>query len=427
MNIVPLIKKDIKLYSKSKGAVILTFLVPMLITLIFGAIFGGFGGQSAMSNIKVLLVDEDKSVTSQKLINLLDSLEAISIATKFKSEEDFVPFDVQTMDDWIKKGNRKLGIVIPAGFENSMKKGKKVVVEIHYDPKFAVEYSMVNGLLQKTIMENFPQIIFGGLMNKADEYLGEKKGSEFQKNIDGVIRKYFPIPENRESVFDMNNADFKMTNNPLEVTSVKLLGEEKENEWFAQYVAGMAVMFLLFSVTRAGASLLEEKHNGTINRLLVAPISKKEILTAKMIYISLHGFVQLLVLFLFGWLVFGLNIFKNVPALLTMIIVTALAASALGIFIASVCRNLHQVSSLSTLLILGMSALGGSMVPTFLMPTYIQFIGKFTFNYWAMKGFTDIFWRDFGLGEILPSIIILAAVAIVFSSVAIKLFRKRLV
>ncbi|OQX70461.1 MAG: hypothetical protein B6D62_04995, partial [Candidatus Cloacimonas sp. 4484_275] len=119
--------------------------------------------------------------------------------------------------------------------------------------------------------------------------------------------------------------------------------------------------------------------------------------------------------------------FKNVPALLTMIIVTALAASALGIFIASVCRNLHQVSSLSTLLILGMSALGGSMVPTFLMPTYIQFIGKFTFNYWAMKGFTDIFWRDFGLGEILPSIIILAAVAIVFSSVAIKLFRKRLV
>jgi ABC-2 type transport system permease protein len=73
-----------------------------------------------------------------------------------------------------------------------------------------------------------------------------------------------------------------------------------------------------------------------------------------------------------------------------------------------------------------MSALGGSMIPTFLMPNYIRAIGKFTLNYWAMKGLTDIFWRNFHLAEIYPSVLILAGIALIFSFIAIRLFNKKM-
>jgi ABC-2 type transport system permease protein len=145
-----------------------------------------------------------------------------------------------------------------------------------------------------------------------------------------------------------------------------------------------------------------------------------------MLHTTLYGFSQLIVLFIFGWLVFQLNIFKDVPALLMMIVATALACSSLGIFIAAICKNQQQVDSLSTLLILGMSALGGSMFPTIIMPQYIQTIGKFTLNYWAMKGITDIFWYNKTLSDIYPSVLVLFAITIVFASIAIKIFNKKL-
>ncbi len=426
MNMIPLIKKDFRLFLKSKSAVALTYLVPMILILIFGAVFGGFGKSEGINDIKVLLVDDDKTGFSSKFHSLLDSLEEITIHTKHKVNDENILFDVQTMDEWIQAGKRKLGIYIPSGFEQKINDGEKIPLEIHYDPKFNIEYSIINGVIQKTIMENFPQIIFGGMMNKVNNFLGNEKGEHFQDDIDNVVRRYFPIPEKQEDIFAPESSNFQMMENPIELESVQLLGKEEENVMFVQYVAGMAVMFLLFSVTYGGATLLNEKHNGTINRLLIAPVKRSEILLSKMLYISILGFSQLIVLFIFGWLVFGLNIFKDVPSLLVMIIVTALACSSMGIFIASICKNQQQVGSISTLLILGMSALGGSMFPSFFMPKYIQTIGKFTLNHWAMKGITDIFWYNKHIADIFPSVLILIGITVVFSFIAIRLFNKRL-
>ena len=426
MNIVPLIKKDFKLFFKTKSAVALTYIVPMIITLIFGAVFGGFGGTGGgINKIKIIMVDNDHTEQSQRFLSQIDSLDAIRVYTKYKAGEEYVLFDDAKMDEWIKDGKRKLGISIPAGFKQKVENGETLPLEVHFDPKFAVEYNVIRGVIQQVVMQTFPDLMLGGMMSKARSYLGDKEGNEFQSGINNVVKQYFPEEKKGEDGTIEKNSGMPMKS-PVDVKSVKLIGEEHGNAMFAQYVAGMAVLFLLFSVTHAGASLLDEKHDGTIKRLLTAPVKRSEILFSKMLYITILAISQLVVLFIFGWLVFGLNIFLDIPALLTMIVITALACSALGIFIASICKNQQQVGSVSTLLILGMSALGGSMFPSFIMPKYIQTIGKFTLNHWAMKGFTDIFWYNKHLSDIYPSILILAGITIIFSFIAIKLFHKRL-
>lgn len=395
------------MFFKSKSAVALTYIVPMVITLIFGAVFGGFGKTEGISGIKVLLVDDDQTELSKKFYTLLDSLSELKVHTKKRVKDEYILFDQNSMDEWIREGKRKLGIYIPKGFGRSISTGRKILLEIHFDPKYQIEYGITNGIIKKVLVENFPQIMINSMMKSP-------------------LFRQFSFTENQDQ-FMINIPDYvpKMEN-PIDLKSVKLLGKAKENSMFAQYVAGMAVMFLLFSVTYAGATLIDEKNNGTIDRLLIAPVKRSEILLSKMLYISLLGLSQLIVLFIFGWLVFKLNIFKDVPALLVMIIVTALACSSVGIFIAAICKNQQQVGSLSTLLVLGMSALGGSMFPSFIMPKYIQTIGNFTVNHWAMKGITDIFWYDKHLSDIYPSVLILIGITCVFSFIAIRIFNRRL-
>jgi ABC-2 type transport system permease protein len=80
--------------------------------------------------------------------------------------------------------------------------------------------------------------------------------------------------------------------------------------------------------------------------------------------------------------------------LIIMAAFTAMAAAAFGILIASLCRTRGQLDGMSTVVILIMSALGGSMVPRFVMPDFMKEVGLFTFNGQALEGFLSVFWES---------------------------------
>jgi len=435
MRLFALIEKDIRIFLKNPGALFLTFLVPMIITLIFGLVFGGIGSSSGIKEILVVGVDEDQSTLSKKMMAAVDSLDEIRLQQEYTEDEEGHRYTTELMDEQVKKGARHIGLRIAKGFEDSLKAGLKPSIYIHYDPKYPIEQGILNGLLQKTIMMQMPGLMQEQLFRRADEYLGTNSGNAFRNDILATVQNYFGVQAESLSIpsfqdtaaFGASAEGVDMENiTPIKIRSNPLLGVDDENPMFAQYVAGMAVMFLLFSVTGAASSLLAEKREGTIKRLLISPAQTSEILWGKALFIMIIGIVQLLVMFLFGWLIFKLDIFKDVPALLVMIFSTAIACATLGMLLAAACKSQKQVDELSTLLILGMSALGGSMFPTFMIPSYLQIVGRFTLNYWAMTGFTNIFWRNMHLVDILPHAGILMGASVLFFLLARWLFQRRL-
>ncbi len=416
--------KDIKLFFKNTGAVIITFIVPMALILIFGMAFGGFGNESSIQPISLVLIDMDKTDYSKAFTTYLDSLNEIKTVKTYKKKSQVLPYDEKTLRNQIKEGKTKIGLIVPKGFKKNIINGKKPVIKILYDPKFMVEYGIVNGLTQKIMMSKFPQVLYNGMLEKSRKFLGEEKSQNFENDITDVVSKYFNIPKIPER--NVISQGFSMEEEPFDIKTEKLVGEEKQNPMFAQSVAGMAVMFLLFSLSRAGASILYEKNKGTLNRLLLAPVNSTQIILSKLIFAAFLGIFQLSVMFIFGWLVFGLDIFSHIISLLVMILATSLAASALGMFIAAVSKNEAQVSGLTTLIALGMSALGGSMFPTIIMPDYMQKIGRFTLNYWAMDGFTNIFWRNLTLKNIYPDVLVLIGIFVVLTAVSVTIFEKKI-
>ena len=107
-----------------------------------------------------------------------------------------------------------------------------------------------------------------------------------------------------------------------------------------------------------------------------------------------------------------------------MTIVTSFAVASFGMLLASIARTRAQLGAVSTLIILTMSAVGGSMFPRFLMPDTMQKAGLFTFNAWAIDGYTKVFWRDEPVSHLAPQVAVLIGSGIALFLIARRFARK---
>jgi ABC-type multidrug transport system permease subunit len=247
-----------------------------------------------------------------------------------------------------------------------------------------------------------------------------------KKNIEKYLKELFPDDENDISD-DIFGKVMRNDKNKQAIEWTPIVGIKNDTRLgLIQAVAGTAILMLLFSVAGVGTSILEEKENGTINRLLYSPMKSSTILYSKMLFAFFISILQLTAMFLFAWLVFNMDLSVNIPALILMIIATGFAVSSLGIFLAAVAKTRQQAQNLSTIIILIMSAIGGSMIPLFIMPAILQKIALLSVNYWGIQGFYDIFWRTLPLEAILPKILILMSIGIFMTLASIQLFKKRI-
>ena len=136
------------------------------------------------------------------------------------------------------------------------------------------------------------------------------------------------------------------------------------------------------------------------------------------------GVAQLIVMFIWGAVMFRLELLQHLPGFAIMTASTALATAAFGLLLASIARSRQQLAALANLIVLSISALGGSMWPRFLMPEAMQKAGLVLFNSWALEGFTNVFWRELPLSSLALPAAVLVGWGIVFFIVARQLTKR---
>ncbi len=204
--------------------------------------------------------------------------------------------------------------------------------------------------------------------------------------------------------------------------------EEGNLVGLVQSVAGTSILMLLFSVAGIGEGLLNEKQEGMLKKLLCSPMHHNNILFGKIVFANIISIIQLLIMFVYAWLVFGLDIMHHLPSLVLMFFAIAFACSSFGVLLASFAKSRQQVQALSTTIIMVMSAIGGSMIPTFIMPEFMQKISVISVNYWGIQGFYDIFWRLLPLTDItfLSRVLVLIGIGTILNFIALKLFKRNI-
>ena len=133
-------------------------------------------------------------------------------------------------------------------------------------------------------------------------------------------------------------------------------------------------MFVLFTILGGMAVLIRERQQWTLQRLVVMPVSRAEILGGKILAYFTLGLIQFAVVFLIGF-GFGLDYGSNWIGIILIAISFSLAATALTFMLATLLRTEGQAGQLTTLLGLSLAALGGAWWPLDIVPDFMKTIG----------------------------------------------------
>jgi len=412
---------------RDRGAFVLSFVLPLAFFSIFAVIFGG--QHDSTPRVTLIVVDEDRSQASGDLIRALEHDNSLWVhrtpVTK-KGAPAGPEYTAATAEAAVKAGDAPVALIVPKGFgAHPIGFGPDADasgVELLNDQSDAIAPQMVMGLLQKAAMTAMPAVMAEQGMKYADQYVGGFTPEQKKVVEDGLADLRKQVANGQVGGASAGSSDDSV--GIIRVKARAVVGENKKSPMISFYAAAIGVMFLLFTASGSAGALLDEAESGTLERVLSTRVTMTKLLTGKLVFNTLLAFVQLTVMFLWGWAVFKLDFFNHLPGFAVMGLVTAFAVAAFGLLLASACKTRAQLGALSTLLILIMSSVGGSMFPRFLMPESMQKAGLLTINAWAIDGFTKVFWRDLPVSQLWPQVTVLVAIGVSLFLIARRVARR---
>lgn len=430
-----LAKKDLTIYFRDRAGVALGFGLPIALCTVFGAAMGAMGGGDGAGRVEFVVEDQDRSAESRALLAELAKTEGLRLVTIAEGSAD-------TARGEVAEGDSPTGMRIEAGYGAGLAEGK-LALTLYRDPGKVIEQQILLGNLAPVLLDSAGKSLGRAMGARALEALDFPLAGRSQAQaildatfasmeglIAGLESAEEPEPEDSSGASEEGGDFASKAASVLGITLEDVVGgdanrkaEKTARQAFA--VAGMAVMMLLFGLVHCGGTLLDEEEQGTLDRLRLVPGASRAVLGGKFLFTWVIGLIQLVVMFAFGALVFDVPIFRAPAALLVLSLTVAAATTGFGILFAVLCKTRKQLEGFSTIVVLTMSACGGSWWPLSITPEWFQFLGHFTLNAWAVEGYQKIFWYEQGLGGILPQLGVLLAISVGCALVAWPLWQRR--
>lgn len=363
----------------------------MILASLFGTIFQNRPESAQLPKPTLLVVNDDgSSLTKQILADLRDD-------PRFSVEE------VSTDNAREQLANREhtFGVYLPEGFGEhlELKPGMPAnsnlpKMEMWHSPDRQLEACWVEGMLNAVILRRLALNSFSTLRNLVPSQ-GVLPGS---------------------SLPSMDRPYELLHTQPPGVPTVQC-------ESYTHSFVGMTIQYLLFLGMDSGLLLLRERKRGIWRRMQSSPLSLVSILLGKTLSTMAIAVLLIAFTFGFGYVVFGVSINGSLLGFAFMVMAMALLAASIGLLVASIGGNENRARSISILMILALSMLGGLWLPSFLFPEWVQTLANYLPTSWAMKGFNGLAWHGLDLRATLPSVGMLLAFSVGFVLVAVWRFR----
>ncbi len=406
--------KEIQLIARDRGSLAILFVLPLVISSLYGAMNQTFATEEAEASIlvDVCLVNEDDGIYGEQVVGALDDITVLRIE-KLQT--------VSQAEDRVAQGQAAAAIVLPAGLSERMAAYEPVEVEVIVDPAEPQAASIVTGIMNQVVDE---LTIWGEVQHGVRTVLLESgvlagAGDAAQRAAEaqslGTVMTTLNEMRRRPAV--------AVVSETMQGTQL-LSGMEM---YFALLFPGITVMFVFFAVGMSGASLLSERDSGTLRRLIAAPISRVAVIGGKVLAYALLTCAQVLMLFAVGNIVFGMPLGQAPLALALLTVLLGLVAAAFGLMIASLSRTPKQADNIGTLLGFLLAGLGGCIaigpIPATRQAGMISILARLTPQGNALEGYYSLMAENASLGAIGNELVVLMGFVAGFVAVAAWRFR----
>jgi linearmycin/streptolysin S transport system permease protein len=408
--------KDLQILFKDIRALVILIGLPMVFSLMFGTINDRLSksGEEGIT-FPIVVVNQDTGMYGDQITSILESIDVLRI-TELTSPDE--------AEQEVRDSNALAAILIPAELSNKVNAYEQSEVQIITDPTQEQYASIVTGIMKDVIA---PVIIQGELTFGIQSILSDYPG--FQE----------ADPQTKQAALAQNLAV-----NLAEVQKIQsdpwVKVEQKNQEgrdlilvppsMFSLLVPGFTVLFAFFIVGAMSADLLQERDEGSLRRLIAAPIHRWTIIAGKMLAYVVLVIVQVTLIFGAASLFFDMPLGNSLVGLALVTLAMGFAATGLGMLVAALSRTYQQADTTGLLLGFIMGALGGCFiigtpVQTFKSGGILETLSKLTPQAHALMGYDTLLNQGGGLVAVLPQVGILCAFGLVFLLVAVWRFKFR--
>ncbi len=200
-------------------------------------------------------------------------------------------------------------------------------------------------------------------------------------------------------------------------------GDVKPLKSSSYVVPGFLVMFVFFAAAVGSISIIQARQNHTLERLLAGSVKREAILGGFFLGGIFRGLVQMAIFWIVGLTVFRIDIGVSPVSVIGLSLVFVIMSAAFSLLLATVAKSERGASALGVLCSLVLAPLGGSWWPLFIVPPWMQFLGRLTPHGWANDGFDKLMLFGATGGDVIVNILVITGFALVFAVLAVFRFR----
>jgi ABC-2 type transport system permease protein len=418
--IIAITLKELKVVWLDREALLLLFAMPMFFILVMSfALQGVFEAGTKERPVEVLVVNQNGGPLAEHAIADLKRIEGlVLIETAGRAS-----LSLEKAEAWIRQGDYSLALAFGAGFSERIlqdpgsSEGEKAAVYLISDPATNLQLlASVKSVIRSTIERRVVSATLPQRMRKAVENSVSEFPSGFSLSNQNMEKQFEKILEDTTQGSPDDSRVVFVSVSPKGFSAGRRPTATEQN------VPAYTIFGVFFIVLTLASSFLREKQDGTFQRILAVPLSKTALLIGKLLPYYVVNLIQLGLMFAVGVILFDMKP-GYLPALILVSMALAAAANGLGLLVAALGKTEAQVNSLSVLFAITLAALGGMMVPAFIMPGFMKTLSLFTPHAWALAGYHDVIIRGLGLKEVLPETAVLLGFASLFFAGALWRFR----
>lgn len=377
-------RKDLRQRIRDRSAIVVGVIAPVLIAGLMSLAFNGVNN----FHFTLGLVELDHGPVAAEVVNALDAPQLRQVMTVEKVATEALAASE------IKSGKLAAALVIPFGFSSS-------VTGEHPEALTTLTSNndTIAGDVATSVAGSFVAQVNADRLAFATAVAAGAPKSDTSQLIGEVSRLRIPI---------------QAIERPIGAHELKVI---------SYYSPGMAIFFLLFTISYTARSFFVDRSQGMIERMRAAPVRPVEILLGKALSVFVYGVVSLATIALVTTAAFGADWGAPWPAAVLglSLVLSVICLTALVIGIA---RTQRQAEGIGSIIVFGLALLGGDFFFISNAPSTIKHLALLTPNGWAIRGFTDLATIGGGFSTIVEPVVAILAFSAVVGAVALSLARR---